>query len=208
MRTCSRTPSVAHSNPAWQRSAHEPWPATPLTTPPPTQDAIEVIPDRFYFYVARSATALRDAGAAGLVLHIDSELLYEPFFADFGPLNAGQTFRFCARANELLRVRPLRMLHSHCLLSKACALEALRSRCRVATQRLWPVAGLAPPLPGYKPLQRTASTVQGLRAGSSLSPDTGGECAHAAPRNFRLAPAPSSERSQPPCRKPRRVACP
>jgi hypothetical protein len=30
--------------------------------------------------------------------------LYEPFFADFGPLNLGKTYRFCARTNQLLQV--------------------------------------------------------------------------------------------------------
>jgi hypothetical protein len=40
------------------------------------------------------------------VLHVDSELVYEPFYADFGPLNAGQTFRFCAKASAALKVCP------------------------------------------------------------------------------------------------------
>lgn len=32
--------------------------------------------------------------------------LYEPFFADFGPLNLGRTFRFCQQTKQLLQVRP------------------------------------------------------------------------------------------------------
>lgn len=31
--------------------------------------------------------------------------LYEPFFADFGPLNLGKTYRFCMRTQALLAVR-------------------------------------------------------------------------------------------------------
>jgi hypothetical protein len=34
--------------------------------------------------------------------------LYEPFYADFGPLNLGKTYRFCARTAELLEVRRVR----------------------------------------------------------------------------------------------------
>ncbi len=31
--------------------------------------------------------------------------LYEPFFADFGPLNLGKTYRFCQKTKQLLQVR-------------------------------------------------------------------------------------------------------
>lgn len=40
---------------------------------------------------------------------VDNELVYEPFFADFGPLNLGQLFRFCAALNAKLKV------HSECV---------------------------------------------------------------------------------------------
>lgn len=33
--------------------------------------------------------------------------LYEPFYADFGPLNLGKTYRFCEHTKQLLQVRPL-----------------------------------------------------------------------------------------------------
>lgn len=74
---------------------------------------MEIIPDKFYFVVGQTPQALREAAASGLVLHVDSETLYEPFFADFGPLNAAHTYRFCVRANELLQVR-LHCTSSHC----------------------------------------------------------------------------------------------
>jgi hypothetical protein len=31
--------------------------------------------------------------------------LYEPFYADFGPLNLGKTYRFCEHTKQLLQVR-------------------------------------------------------------------------------------------------------
>lgn len=31
--------------------------------------------------------------------------LYEPFYADFGPLNLGKTHRFCEHTQQLLKVR-------------------------------------------------------------------------------------------------------
>jgi hypothetical protein len=34
--------------------------------------------------------------------------LYEPFFADFGPLNLGQAFRYCTKLHQLLEVYPAR----------------------------------------------------------------------------------------------------
>ena len=36
---------------------------------------------------------------------IDTELVYEPFCADFGPLNLGNTFRFCQKLSALLKVQ-------------------------------------------------------------------------------------------------------
>lgn len=45
---------------------------------------------------------------------IDTELVYEPFCADFGPLNLGNTFRFCQKLSALLKVRGRRSpRHAH-----------------------------------------------------------------------------------------------
>lgn len=44
----------------------------------------------------------------GLVSHTTLSLLlqlYEPFYADFGPLNLGKTHRFCEHTKQLLQVR-------------------------------------------------------------------------------------------------------
>lgn len=55
-------------------------------------DAIEVIPDRLYW------VALHTMPKNTLKSHyfsIDNELVYEPFFADFGPLNLSMIYRYC-----------------------------------------------------------------------------------------------------------------
>lgn len=69
------------------------------------QEAIEVLKGQLYFWVARSSDAVRAAASVGLVLQIDSELTYEPFASDFGPLHLGCTYRFCNKLKCLLRVR-------------------------------------------------------------------------------------------------------
>ncbi|KAK9823515.1 hypothetical protein WJX72_003342 [[Myrmecia] bisecta] len=66
---------------------------------------LEIIPGRFYFLsIQRPESVRRSPIAASSILNcIDSELVYEPFFADFGPLNLGQTYRFCQRTNAMLQ---------------------------------------------------------------------------------------------------------
>ncbi|CEL93223.1 unnamed protein product [Vitrella brassicaformis CCMP3155] len=58
------------------------------------QKAIAVIPSRFYWLeVARQPRQLVTPSA--VYFSIDQEFLYEPFFADFGPLNLGMVYRYC-----------------------------------------------------------------------------------------------------------------
>lgn len=59
---------------------------------PDVRGAIEIIKDQFYFL--SSKTPLRDTDDAHFFC-TDTSLTYEPFFSDFGPLNVGQTYRFC-----------------------------------------------------------------------------------------------------------------
>lgn len=101
----------------------------------PSQQAVEIIAGRYYLavlnkgpeYLARSPIA-----ASNLCYCIDHDLvstasrlqwehhllpccshasllvdaqLYEPFYADFGPLNMGRTYRFCETTARLLQVR-------------------------------------------------------------------------------------------------------
>lgn len=55
--------------------------------------------------------------------------VYEPFYADFGPLNLGKTYRFCARTAELLEVRiDLKMF-------AAAAVSSLRKREKTKKRR-------------------------------------------------------------------------
>ncbi|CAE8609514.1 unnamed protein product, partial [Polarella glacialis] len=55
-------------------------------------EAIELIPDRLYW------VALHTVPKTSLKSHffsIDHDLIYEPFFADFGPLNLSMVYRYC-----------------------------------------------------------------------------------------------------------------
>lgn len=63
-----------------------PLPPAPFTLPPPP--------------------APRSLPESATVFCIDKELLYEPFFADFGPLNLGQAYRFCEKVESLLDRAP------------------------------------------------------------------------------------------------------
>lgn len=92
------------------------------------QEAIEVLKGQLYFWVARSSDAVRAAASVGLVLQIDSELTYEPFASDFGPLHLGCTYRFCNKLNSLLRVRISRVLACVCTI---CFLLVVEIACNV-----------------------------------------------------------------------------
>jgi cell division cycle 14 len=55
-------------------------------------DAVEIIPDRLYWVALHTVPKNT---AKSQYFSIDNELVYEPFFADFGPLNLGMTYRYC-----------------------------------------------------------------------------------------------------------------
>lgn len=63
-------------------------------------DAIEVMPDRLYW--AALHTMPKNTGRSHY-FSIDSELVYEPFFADFGPLNLSLTYRYCKMLEAKLK---------------------------------------------------------------------------------------------------------
>lgn len=68
-------------------------------------DRVEVLPGRLDYALApASAVPLSSAWSTRdeLFLCIDDELVYARFFADFGPLNLGQTVRFCQIIDEKL----------------------------------------------------------------------------------------------------------
>ncbi|GMH39216.1 hypothetical protein BSKO_07114 [Bryopsis sp. KO-2023] len=66
----------------------------------------EIIPDQLYFVYLRRLEQARTSriAAANICFSIDNELIYEPFCADFGPLNLGQTYRFCHKLRQLLQI--------------------------------------------------------------------------------------------------------
>lgn len=54
--------------------------------------AVEFIRDRLYYVTLRAVPRERPGAH---FFCIDDELVYWNFFLDFGPLNLGQTYRFC-----------------------------------------------------------------------------------------------------------------
>ncbi|KAK9839607.1 hypothetical protein WJX81_000477 [Elliptochloris bilobata] len=66
---------------------------------------VEVIQGRFLFAFVRDVTlfAASQGVQDSVCYSIDSELVYEPFYADFGPLNLGHAFKYCRRTAELLQ---------------------------------------------------------------------------------------------------------
>ena len=66
--------------------------------------SVEIVPNALYACALRRFESVRLSPTArqNIVFCIDDELVYEPFFADFGPLNLGQTYRYCARLDALL----------------------------------------------------------------------------------------------------------
>ncbi|WIA28379.1 hypothetical protein OEZ86_010925 [Tetradesmus obliquus] len=69
------------------------------------REAIELVPGRYYVcFVKRADSPIYSAIANTNISYcIDNELLYEPFYADFGPLNLGKTYRFCEHTRQLLQ---------------------------------------------------------------------------------------------------------
>ena len=68
--------------------------------------AAEILPGRLYFHCLQQPMTLTTAPPNSICVHLDADLIYEPFCADFGPCNLAHTWRFCQRVNELLqRVR-------------------------------------------------------------------------------------------------------
>eukprot|EP00775_Hariotina_reticulata_P004251 gene4251-4502_t len=81
--------------------------AQPVTSTLTCPQAVEIIPGRYYVAFLRTpaADALHKSAlaASNVVYSIDDSLLYEPFYADFGPLNLGKTFHFCESTKQLLQ---------------------------------------------------------------------------------------------------------
>nr|VZH92220.1 unnamed protein product [Spirometra erinaceieuropaei] len=59
-----------------------------------------IIKDRFYFAAAHS---LPPSSISVCIFSIDDEIIYENFYADFGPFNLAQLCRYCRRLNRKLK---------------------------------------------------------------------------------------------------------
>ena len=69
--------------------------------------ASEFIKDRLYF------ASIRAPPRRSTDYHffcVDNELVYEPFFDDFGPVNLAMLYRFCCHLADKLRDRSVRVI--------------------------------------------------------------------------------------------------
>ncbi|XP_026691280.2 dual specificity protein phosphatase CDC14C-like isoform X2 [Ciona intestinalis] len=62
--------------------------------------AAEIIRDQFYFATLRSKPK---STSHTHYFNVDDELIYENFYADFGPLNLAQLHRYCCKVNKKLK---------------------------------------------------------------------------------------------------------
>lgn len=65
---------------------------------------VRVLADKLYYVTLRVQPR---PSTSAVFFCIDQDLVYEPFFADFGPLNLGKLYRFCQMLNARLDVRAL-----------------------------------------------------------------------------------------------------
>lgn len=63
-------------------------------------DAVELVPGRLYWCTLNGIN-LPQATSRSHYFSIDKVLVYEPFFADFGPLNLGHTYRYCKMLDDM-----------------------------------------------------------------------------------------------------------
>ena len=61
--------------------------------------SIEIIPQRLYWISDKNPPKSR---THAFYFCIDNDLVYEPFFADFGPLDLGKVHLFCKELEKLI----------------------------------------------------------------------------------------------------------
>mmetsp|Transcript_58125 Transcript_58125/g.123428 ORF Transcript_58125/g.123428 Transcript_58125/m.123428 type:complete len:395 (-) Transcript_58125:118-1302(-) len=67
-------------------------------------DAVELVPNLLYWATLNSPTLPRDTPRTHFFSTDNNKIFqYEPFFADFGPLNLGQTYRYCKMLDDILK---------------------------------------------------------------------------------------------------------
>lgn len=82
---------------------------------------VEIIPNRLYWASVTPATVPK-ANTEQFVFCVDDELVYYPFFKDFGPLNMGMTYRYCRRLERLLQDP----LHQNKRIIHACSVDVAK----------------------------------------------------------------------------------
>lgn len=76
-------------------------------------DAVELVPNRLYWATLHSSVLPANTSRSHY-FSTDKTCVYEPFFADFGPLNLGVTYRYCKMLDEKLKdpaMRGKRIIH-------------------------------------------------------------------------------------------------
>ncbi|KAF7458121.1 CDC14 phosphatase [Cryptosporidium felis] len=68
------------------------------------QGSLTLIEDKFYWSLCTSSvpSSVQDKKGRSYYFSIDDELVYEPFFQDFGPLNLRCIYKYCRKVDSLL----------------------------------------------------------------------------------------------------------
>jgi len=130
------------------------------------QDAVEVIPDRLYWVTLHNAP--KNSSSLYHYFSIDTRLVYQPFFADFGPLNLSMTYRYCKMMDATLKDPKLadkRIVHycSHDPGKRAnaafliCAYQVIAMR-KPADLAFQPFCSVYPPFPPFRDALRCVCT--------------------------------------------------
>lgn len=62
--------------------------------------SVEIIPNKLYWISDRSPPRNQPNS---FYFCVDNELVYQPFYMDFGPLNLGMTYKFCKELERLIK---------------------------------------------------------------------------------------------------------
>lgn len=73
-----------------------------LASDPDPIDAVEVVPNRLYWATLNTPTLPRNTSRSHY-FSVDKVFVHEPFFADFGPLHLGHTYRYCKKLDDILK---------------------------------------------------------------------------------------------------------
>jgi len=127
--------------------------------------AIEIIKDKLYWISDKNPPKNQPNA---FFFNIDSDLVYEPFFADFGPLDMGKTYRFITELEKLLQdsAYAKSKFYHHTSLDNAkrtnaaCLMGAFQVIIlgRTAEEAWAPLAKAQPPVAEYRDASYTNST--------------------------------------------------